>query len=477
MVPKLHAKGTSFKGAAAYLLHDKDASTDERVAWTETRNLAVESPDLAWRIMAATAMDQDRLKENAGVKATGRKSDKHVLHLTLAWHPEQTPDRDEMTRAADGALAAIGASDRQTLIIAHDDEAHPHLHIVVNRVSPEDGRHLSSSNEKRNLSQWAEAYEKETGQIYCEARIVNNAMRTQGDYVRGDKDAPRHLFEQARAAVANDNSYAEGMRAGQKAKDAEIAKAGREMDARHKADWKALQERHKARRTSIRKQAAQDLARASRAAAEAYRPKLAAMLRRQRAELKTFEALEGSLFGRMKNRIDTASLLHQVRGETPGTLISRGFRVLSNAGARREAFEASQVRARNDLHREQKAEVAAKRASIKADQQGKLKALRESFVAERASMVLSQDMDRAKLRASWMQRGKDRAEAWEKFAAFDARRRQVRGGFREAVSPARSESDTGYRASLLARHARMAMRGNAETTKPATNKDRGDRER
>ena len=40
MVPRLHAKGTSFKGASAYLLHDKAASTSERVAWTDTRNLA-----------------------------------------------------------------------------------------------------------------------------------------------------------------------------------------------------------------------------------------------------------------------------------------------------------------------------------------------------------------------------------------------------------------------------------------------------
>ena len=55
MVPKLHAKGTSFKGAVAYLLHDKEASTSERIAWTEVRNLAMDDPEAAWRIMAATA--------------------------------------------------------------------------------------------------------------------------------------------------------------------------------------------------------------------------------------------------------------------------------------------------------------------------------------------------------------------------------------------------------------------------------------
>src|SRR3569833_1482605 len=105
MVPKLHAKGKSFKGAAAYLLHDKDrAQSANRVAWTEVRNLATDDPDVAWKVMAAIAMDQDRLKQQAGVKKTGRKSSDSVLHYTLSWHPEEQGkiDRAEMMRAAHG---------------------------------------------------------------------------------------------------------------------------------------------------------------------------------------------------------------------------------------------------------------------------------------------------------------------------------------------------------------------------------------
>ena len=172
MVPKLHAKGSSFKGAAAYVLHDKgQADSADRVGFTATRNLAVDDPDMAWRIMAATAMDQPRLKAEAGVKNTGRKSHKHVLHLTLNWHPDQKPTQEEMLEAADGALRALGAEKHQALIVMHNDEAHDHLHIVCNRVSPEDGRHLSSSKEKLKLSQWAQAYEEKTG-IVCEKGMV-----------------------------------------------------------------------------------------------------------------------------------------------------------------------------------------------------------------------------------------------------------------------------------------------------------------
>ena len=83
-VPKLAAKGTSFKGAAAYYLHDKDASTSERVAWTATQNLVTDNPEMAWRIMAATAKDQARLKEQAGGRTTGRKSADVVRACSLA---------------------------------------------------------------------------------------------------------------------------------------------------------------------------------------------------------------------------------------------------------------------------------------------------------------------------------------------------------------------------------------------------------
>ena len=252
MVPKLHAKGSSFKGAAAYLLHDKDrADTSERVAWVETRNLAVDDPEAAWRIMAATALDQARLKAEAGVKSTGRKSDKHVLHLSLAWHPDQEPSREEMAAAADGALKALGAGDRQAMIVAHDDEAHAHVHVLINRVSPEDGKHLPSSNDRLKLSKWAEAYEREGGRIYCEDRVVNNAMRAKGEYVKGPRDVARHVFEAQRAQAANDNDEGRAEIGRQRAKDHALAQRGRNMAALHAQASARLELAHKDRKAAL----------------------------------------------------------------------------------------------------------------------------------------------------------------------------------------------------------------------------------
>ena len=172
MVPKIAKKGASFKGASLYYLHDKGALTDERVEWTETRNLATNNPEAAWRVMAATAINADRLKRNAGIAPTGRKSNNAVMVYSIAWHPDEKEEltREEMLKAANDSLEALGAGDHQVLMICHNDEPHPHVHIMVNRVSPKDGRMLPSSKEKLNLSKWAQAYEQGRGKIWCEER-------------------------------------------------------------------------------------------------------------------------------------------------------------------------------------------------------------------------------------------------------------------------------------------------------------------
>ena len=54
-------------------------SSSERVAWTETRNIASDRPEVATRIMIATAERADQLKAEAGIAATGRKAQKPVL--------------------------------------------------------------------------------------------------------------------------------------------------------------------------------------------------------------------------------------------------------------------------------------------------------------------------------------------------------------------------------------------------------------
>ncbi|EAP78471.1 NikB-like protein [Sulfitobacter sp. NAS-14.1] len=162
MVPKVAKSGASFKGAALYYLHDKQANTNERVAFTETVNLPTNDPDRAVAHMIDTAAHADDLKREAGLKA-GRKLQKPVYAYSLAWHPTEAPTMVEQIAAAKQTLAVLGLSDRQALIVSHTDREHPHVHVIVNRVCPQTGRAAVTSKDRLKLSQWAEAYEKVHG--------------------------------------------------------------------------------------------------------------------------------------------------------------------------------------------------------------------------------------------------------------------------------------------------------------------------
>ncbi len=175
MIPRLHKRGTSFKGACSYILHDAGKATSDRVLWAETCNLA-SAPEDAWFEMFAVTRDQALLKEQAGQQARGRKNTKPVLHYSLSWAASDNPTREHMHETALASLKAMKLDGHQAVIAAHGDKNHMHVHIVVNTIHPETGMTAPLKFTKARLSLWAEAYEKEHG-IHCEQRILNNAER------------------------------------------------------------------------------------------------------------------------------------------------------------------------------------------------------------------------------------------------------------------------------------------------------------
>jgi hypothetical protein len=450
MVPKIHARGKSFKGAAAYLLHDKDrAETRERVAWTETRNMATSKPDMAWKVMAATAMDQQRLKAKANVKATGRKSTDSVLHISLAWHQRHagTLSRDEMRRAVIGALKAINADDRQALIICHSDEPHPHVHILVNRVSPVDGRMLSSSKEKLALSKWAEDYERQTGQIECPERAINNAARERGEYTRGKKDQARHLYESDQHHQM-DTKAKQGVRT----KEASFSKSVRERRKKDKEAWKDIRLQHRERQAKIRSDAKHQMEAQKNEIRQRNRPAWTDLFHRQEEQKKAFLEREKSLLGRVHNALRAMDFKAIMRGEvsaegkTRRQALGEAFDALSKAGARLDSLKREQAKESRIFATSQKREEreAAKRIREERDAAIKQNAIR--FVEERNDLIFTQQMEGAKLRAERTTFNQQRDQAWHEsravsltaetsqataLSAFDAFRERMHGPEKE----------------------------------------------
>jgi hypothetical protein len=416
MVPKLHKKGTSFRGAAAYVLHDKGrAMTANRVSWAETHNLATRNPQTAWRIMAATAMDQPRLKASAGIKNTGRKSNEHVLHFTLSWHQDEAAGltRDEMLRAARGAIAALKGDDRQALIVAHNDEPQPHVHVLLNRVSPTDGRSLSSSKEKLALSRWAEQYERERGRVLCPERVVNNAARKRGTFVRGRPNRPRHIFE--REAVNDNRPTAVRLRAEQRQKDRAISRKQRLNAARHKEARQKFTADHRSLLATIRLDAKREIAVARQQVHEQFKPSLLAQQRRQELEIKQFNDREQSFLGRMTNRLKSLSLKSMVKGEKRQATLSEGFRTLSSAGARLEQLKRRHLREQRKALSQQRAAESVQVRRIRLDEKEKRSKANELFKTNRAELMLNYQMEAAAVRAAWKHRRNERGQTWDTF--------------------------------------------------------------
>lgn len=425
MVPKVHPKGSSFAGAAAYLLHDKDrADTAERVEWTATRNLATDNPHLGWRVMVATALDQNRLKEQAGIANTGRKSSKHVLHLTLSWHPEQNPTKEQMLEAADGALGALKASDRQALIVAHNDELHPHIHLMINRVSPRDGRLLSSSNDRLALSKWAESYERDHGKIYCDERVLNNRLRAGGSYVKGERNVPRHVFEALALQSSNDNSQINVVKAEERKKDHALALKGRNMTKQHNAAWSKLDDDFQQRKADIARTLKKETSKAEARIANEMRPEWKALYARQDAEKRTFESLEKTLFGRTSNMVRTIQVTAKDLGGAESGILRRSFGILTNAGQRLEYFEKAQARDRAALAAKKARRVAIVTGALKAQRDGKLGAARKLFLSERKTLFKRQEIERDEHRAGWAARNAERNLQFSRLSKPDSAERR-----------------------------------------------------
>ena len=188
MIVCIEVNGGSFRGAGLYYLHDKAADhsidkhlkpkTDERVWFTETRNCLSVDPDRALEEMWRTAEDQAYLKKQAGVKRGGRVCESPTKTISLSWHKDDRPTPEHMVEAADAFLKHMGWDAHQAVYVSHNDTEHRHIHLILNRVNPENGRTLDDYREQKRAQSWALQYERQQDQVRCDQREINAARET-----------------------------------------------------------------------------------------------------------------------------------------------------------------------------------------------------------------------------------------------------------------------------------------------------------
>lgn len=424
--------GSGFKGLAAYLLHDEEhAVTDERVAWTHTHGLATDDPHKAWRIMAATAMNQTRLKAEAGIANPGRQSHKTVLHYVLSWSPEEHGEfsKEEMIDAALASMGYLGvsegeklgkgkakrsqfATEHQALIVCHDEGPgkNPHIHIMICRVHPQHGILLPDSKDYEKLSAWALDYRRSQGKEHlCPQRVKNAAKRAEG-ILTSHRRKPRNVYlqEQAIAAAESDKKRALLQEQAQRAKELQTKKVA--LQTRSREAIKALRDRRRAEEQQQQDKTAKDIAARIASIRSDYADRIDELKQRQMAELEAFAAAKHSAAGYVRNvwtAFKTKQWMRDMRTD-PLHALKHSFTLAFSAGLQERDIklhhEQEQRQLRADREREER--VAAR--EVKQEKAKAIRVIRRSYLQERNDLILSHRMAWAKLKAEWLTLGRER---------------------------------------------------------------------
>ena len=149
----------SFGALATYLATGRSGDEPERVAWSASRNLPTDDPELAGKIMRASAAKNVRVRDP-------------VYHLALSFDPGDAVDRAAMEHVADRVIAALGLREHQILIVAHRDRDHPHMHLLINRVHPETGAVWNRWQDRAKVQQVLREEEQSLGLRVVPGRLT-----------------------------------------------------------------------------------------------------------------------------------------------------------------------------------------------------------------------------------------------------------------------------------------------------------------
>lgn len=432
--------GFSFKGLHNYCAHDKVGSTTERVEWVSTLNLAA-SPRHAYKSMINTAESKNQLKRAAGVSAGRPSENGDVLHIVMCFDIDEPWDQETGQAAAKELLSRLGgtrakssgvrqfADEHQAVMYAHTDTNNRHVHLMVNRVHPQHGRSLPDSNDQLKASRWALSFSKKHGTAHkTPAREENMAARDRGEYVKAKRRKSRKAYEEEKTlkTISNDNGRVQAFKDNQKRKDAALYAQGRILAARQQKRSDDLEQRleewiaeaNETRKAHINKARAQ--------IREEFRPKERALKAQHAADKKTFDALERSFFGRTKNAVKT---VRDAIDKYDKGLISRSFRVLSNAGERKAYFERGQKRERDAFERQRTAKLLAEKHAATAKWKKLYSSARAKFFAELNKAREATKHENAELKAAWKARNDERREEFKAFPAANQISQKAKADF------------------------------------------------
>jgi len=440
MTPVEIGKGQSFKGLSAYLMTDvrQDGETvsasADRVGWAQTYNLAEARPDQAWRLMAATAMSADALKEAAGLKK-GKPVKNSVYHFSLNFNPADDPHEDVQRLAVEEALTALGLEDHQALAVQHQDKAHTHVHIMVNLIDPmngmsaatplmgEDGKKRSKlSHSQKKLSKWAGKFERDNDLTITEGRLANANKRDQGEKVDARRKS-RNKYEQDKAEGTDRRRDFLKRQHNDKASELQLEQT--QMKDRHQEEWASLKATYYAERDAIRASMSPAMKGRTREIVDQHKPYRDGMFERHIEERRVFAREDRSAIGRIWH---AAAVIRELALD--GDILG-GFVAAFDREERRAIILRKQDREKAAYERQMRNQIEREMTQMKADFDGEFTQARHRFLRECDSLKANHDEAWAAMRERWQdynaQRNAAFARARGRHASQARRMDQARG--------------------------------------------------
>ena len=432
MVPNLAKRGTSFVGAAKYYLHDKrkegehSRTTTDRIAWTQTRCVMTDDAYGAINIMRATAESQNDLKRQAGVKLTGNKSKGCVLAYSLSWSPDENGkiDKAEMLRAVDTSLKALGAQDHQAVIVAHNDEPHPHVHVILNLVNQHNGKNLSQSYTKKKLDKWAYEYRKERGEekTYCADRTkkheaIEGRKRGQNpQFIKGTKakyqPSTEAAMEMSRVADKADRVTAKVVREQQKTKDAELSRFGKKQAQMHQFEWSELSTKYRTTKARNTKDARAEKKAVREEIFLQGKPYYVEMLKAHRTELSAFNQREKRVLGKLNNMVEVVTHTAKLGRSENGNVVAQLFSTIASKDKRQEWIKRKHEKQIKDFKKDQAQQIRQAVAKVDSTYRERNKSAYELFQVGRSALISKQNREREELKSRWKDRNESRKAAF-----------------------------------------------------------------
>ena len=190
---------SSFRRLHAYLTTERDADTGEPLL----RGDVVLSDNIAGLDTVAIQME--------GIAFLNPRCKDALCHYELSWPPDERPTRDQWTVCALYTLRVLGYQDHQYMVVAHNDRAHFHIHIMVNKVHPETFRAHTPYRNWLTLDSAARALEakfgwthttgptrwdEESKKVVRTSRSERNALRTARQQPTGAAAKVEHYHDE-----------------------------------------------------------------------------------------------------------------------------------------------------------------------------------------------------------------------------------------------------------------------------------------